>query len=1689
MKRILLFLIILAFVFFTKGLDAQTKYVAVRTGEWTSSSTWSPSGVPDESDTAVIGNGYTVSLTPITFGWWIVLRDSFGVAKLIVQDSSELYLKDVYTFWNGPTLSKLVVKDSLIVNGTIRGTLIGSFPSLTDGLSPLYFSKSLTGKGNFTIVSLRSNNSNVIIEEDADLSFQYCFITVRGNDTITNYGKIVTDYMIRAERSNSTWINKANSFVSVGYTMMDGGKLVCNEINNTVKYSPIYGNVQIKIPEDTIYYNLEIAGSDTTILNAPYIYVNNDFSILASTFNSLSNKIYLKGNWKNLGAFIGDNSTVIFNGVQDQSITSSAYETFENLILNNPSNKIILNTDIIVNDTLNLNSIVYGPNYAVTIGQNLTNPGKLIFNSGKIIGKLKRWVNASTLSYLYPIGSDDFNTFVNITFSNLESGGIASFQFVDTMPGSYGLPLIDNSGDTAVNPFNDGFWVADTAQGFKLGANTYSITLQGEIFNAFTINDSTKIIVRPHQDSLWRFDGSQGVNDPANYHVSRIDLDSFPWHFAFADTTHCTPPTLTYINGPEDVCRGETGISYNTDTSQTYIYFWSVNGGSIVSNNGDTVSINWENNGQYGKVTVYAQNSCTFGNTLTKIVRVNSIPPEDIYGPLSVPQQADSVLYYIDALPNYSYITTIIGNANIDSVSTNNDSIWVTFTIPGTDTIQFIAQYNNGCNADTAKFPVYVYDVINSIQSGSWYDPNTWDCNCTPLSSDNVRINPGHIVYIDIYNYNGITYYSYDINNVVIRKNGVLSRDDGVLIIAGDIINDGILEYNGENLFLDGYNKLLDGIGIFNADTVELVGSRMIGTNAKLIFNSNIKLNNNTLDNQGKIFVNGSILASTNGTFINNKRASLFIKNDLLISGGNLVADSIDNTVIYDGNTQYVIPVSPSSQGYYNLTIAGNGTKTADGYLVVLGDFSIVDSGIFDISNNTIELYHNWYEYSAAADPFVEGTGLVLFNGQGNQYIYAPNGETFYDLKVGQNSILNIMPNQHFTVSNGLYVDGLIKMRMQNANDTLPSFIYNNNIVYGSNGAIETDLFINSKTWHEISPAILGLKSNVFTSLANGGFNPNFYWYDESVDLDNDPNSAPANPFDASYLVDGWQYAHNGSSNNSIDLNLNTGYMFYIDRDTVFEMKGKVADVNVNFDTTLSYTSNDPYSGDTLPNFYDGWNLLGNPYTAYLSVDSILNNGTNIDNGVYIWDDENEQYAGYQNGFRIFSGNLGNIIPPLQGFFIRANDIGASVQIRPEYRTHGKQQYLKSFNPYKRNAIKIGFNVNNKTEYFATYFYPLASLDYNGKYDLLYLKATNSENPFIYSIKNNQPIALLSLPDSLIGNAVIPLFIETSVNGIHKIKVDYINGFDNSFVLLKDLKTESLTNIRDQKEITFSYNSNDDKHRFDILIIQNNPPFVNNLIPIVSAYEDSLFTFSFNGYFDDNDIFDTLKIMLIDLPEWLNFDGETVSGIPKQENIGIDSITVIAYDTFNEQAEQKLILNVINTNDPPVINFHLDSIITYTYDTLIYQLPNNLFSDPDPDDQLSIFFDNLPQWLQFDSRTQTLWGYPTIDYVGKYSINIIAQDLAGEKVSTNLKIEVLDKYGTEPVIVYPIPANEVINVLIRQPAERNIIKIYDINGRLFKNLDVYSDFTEINISDLQPGQYIMHVISESLDYKIRFTKF
>tara|TARA_R110002049_G_scaffold24515_1_gene86844 strand:- start:191 stop:8251 length:8061 start_codon:yes stop_codon:yes gene_type:complete len=188
----------------------------------------------------------------------------------------------------------------------------------------------------------------------------------------------------------------------------------------------------------------------------------------------------------------------------------------------------------------------------------------------------------------------------------------------------------------------------------------------------------------------------------------------------------------------------------------------------------------------------------------------------------------------------------------------------------------------------------------------------------------------------------------------------------------------------------------------------------------------------------------------------------------------------------------------------------------------------------------------------------------------------------------------------------------------------------------------------------------------------------------------------------------------------------------------------------------------------------------------------------------------------------------------------------------------------------------------------------------------------------------------------------------------------------------------------------------------------NNAPTINQGIEDANIVEDVVFSVAVPiDAFADLDG-DTLSYTATladssELPSWLSFDGNTFSGMPTNDEVGILSLEVTASDgqssvatTFN--------LSVTNVNDAPELSLALEDQSGNEEETISFSIPTGSFTDVDEGDSLTYTASlsdgsDLPAWLSFDANTQTFNGFPGLEDLGSLSLKVTVTDLAGASMS------------------------------------------------------------------------------------------
>jgi hypothetical protein len=377
---------------------------------------------------------------------------------------------------------------------------------------------------------------------------------------------------------------------------------------------------------------------------------------------------------------------------------------------------------------------------------------------------------------------------------------------------------------------------------------------------------------------------------------------------------------------------------------------------------------------------------------------------------------------------------------------------------------------------------------------------------------------------------------------------------------------------------------------------------------------------------------------------------------------------------------------------------------------------------------------------------------------------------------------------------------------------------------------------------------------------------------------------------------------------------------------------------------SVNYTVNTGVIGNEVTQgwpAFDGWNLIGNPYTSAIDWDLI--DKTDIESGVYLYDGNNYQYYIYGGGNSPWDAGITlnggtHIIPSGQGFFVKVKNDSTThsgiVTIPENARVHNAQPFYKSSPASVSNILKLRISNQNASDETVIRTVPYATEWHDSKYDASKLYSLNKIVPQIYSqnIVNNDNYAINAIPE-IENNKEIPIGVYAGVDGQYTINIKE-NSFEGYFIWLEDKLLGVYQNILQNTVYSFNQKVGNNNTRFVLHFGINHAPTAAK-IEDQSVYVNDDFEFTIpNNTFSDADSSDviTLSAKLADgnkLPDWLSFDALTGRFYGLPDSVESIELEIAATDIFGKSAKSTfniLVLGKTLSVESPVESF---SVIVY----------------------------------------------------------------------------------------------------------------------------------------------------------------
>ena len=271
-----------------------------------------------------------------------------------------------------------------------------------------------------------------------------------------------------------------------------------------------------------------------------------------------------------------------------------------------------------------------------------------------------------------------------------------------------------------------------------------------------------------------------------------------------------------------------------------------------------------------------------------------------------------------------------------------------------------------------------------------------------------------------------------------------------------------------------------------------------------------------------------------------------------------------------------------------------------------------------------------------------------------------------------------------------------------------------------------------------------------------------------------------------------------------------------------------VEDPTVVFNGTPN-AGNQSYSLPTADKFH----LIANPYAAAISHSKLINeNSTSFDGTIYLWDDGGSNTGGTRDGGYVtvnaeglatgtgglqgkdaFNGNIGSS----QGFFVYADE-ATSIDFTPSMQSTDVN--ANSDGAFYRNNgpqyIRLSLSNADFADDLIVMFHERATEEFDAGLDARKLKNANLS---FYSTREAEGLAIQALSNEPVKERVIPLEVELTVSGEFVMDIGELNSLQPRLeILLEDVETGSLYNLRTHDRINIALNVARSEGRFNLIL-------------------------------------------------------------------------------------------------------------------------------------------------------------------------------------------------------------------------------------------------------------------------------
>ena len=226
-------------------------------------------------------------------------------------------------------------------------------------------------------------------------------------------------------------------------------------------------------------------------------------------------------------------------------------------------------------------------------------------------------------------------------------------------------------------------------------------------------------------------------------------------------------------------------------------------------------------------------------------------------------------------------------------------------------------------------------------------------------------------------------------------------------------------------------------------------------------------------------------------------------------------------------------------------------------------------------------------------------------------------------------------------------------------------------------------------------------------------------------------------------------------------------------------------------DISFTGTLNVADVGVTLSNYGNRFNLLGNPYTSYInSAPFLANAALSETETIWVYDQTLSTNGSYV--VKTLAENF--ILAPGQGFFVKANAAGGSVNFAETNQIHTSDTFQRT----SITEVKIQLSVNDAIQYAKLYYLNTTTTGFDVGYEGEVFGGTTDEfSIYTHLLTDNvgKKYQVQSLPNSEYETMIVPLGVKAAANKEIIISAEALNLPAGVNVFLEDKQTDTFTRL------------------------------------------------------------------------------------------------------------------------------------------------------------------------------------------------------------------------------------------------------------------------------------------------------